>query len=150
MPTHYQGSPDEIRSLNTFIRFTRAYESFMARLMKRGSLGDLTLSQFGVLEVLYHLGPMCQGEVSTKLLKSSGNITLVLDNLEKRDLIQRRRDQQDRRMVMISLTPAGEKKIKEVLPLHIAAIVDELSELSPDEQQVFGDLCKKLGLGSPS
>jgi len=148
MPTHYQGTPDEIRSLNTFIRFTRAYESFMARLMKQGSLGNLTLSQFGVLETLYHLGPMCQGEVSAKLLKSSGNITLVLDNLEKRDLIRRQRDQEDRRMVMISLAPAGETLIKEVLPVQISAIVEELSVLSPEEQQILGDLCKKLGLGS--
>ena len=150
MPTHYQGTPDEIRSLNTFIRFSRAYESFMSRLKNYGSLGDLTLSQFGVLESLYHLGPMCQGEVSSKLLKSTGNITLVLDNLEKRSLIRRQRDQEDRRMVMISLTPTGEELIAKVLPVHVAAIEDELSVLSSEEQEIFGALCKKLGLGHSS
>ena len=46
MPTHYQGTAAEIRSLNAFIRFSRAYEPFMARLAKRGSLGNLTLTQF--------------------------------------------------------------------------------------------------------
>jgi len=150
MPTHYQGTTEEIRALNTFIKFSRAYESFMARLIKHGSLGDLTLSQFGVLEALYHLGPMCQGEVSSKLLKSTGNITLVLDNLEKRDLIRRRRDQEDRRMVTVSLTSAGEALIAAVLPEQIAMIVAELSILTPDEQEALGFLCKKLGTANAS
>ena len=149
MPTHYQGTAEEIRSLNTFIKFSRAYESFMARLIKHGSLGDLTLSQFGVLEALYHLGPMCQGEVSSKLLKSTGNITLVLDNLEKRNLIRRRRDQEDRRMVTVSLTSEGEALIAEILPEQISMIVEELSILTSDEQEILGDLCKKLGTGNP-
>lgn len=150
MPTRYKGTADEIRSLNTFIRFSRAYESFMTRLKNHKSLGGLTITQFGVLEVLYHLGPMCQGEVSKKLLKSTGNITLVLDNLEKQELIQRKRDQEDRRMVMISLTPKGQTLISEILPGQVSAIADELAVLSPEEQQILGDLSKKLGLGKSS
>jgi MarR family 2-MHQ and catechol resistance regulon transcriptional repressor len=51
-------------------------------------------------------------------------------------------------MVMISLTPAGETLIKEVLPVQIFAIVEELAVLSPEEQQILGELCKKLGLGN--
>ena len=42
----------------------------------------MTVSQFGVLEALHHLGPLRQGEISAKLLRSGGNITLVVDNLE--------------------------------------------------------------------
>lgn len=106
MPTHYQGSPKEVQALNTFIKFTCAANAFEARLYQRGVIEDLTPSQFGILETLFHLGPLCQGEVSSKLLKSTGNITLVLDNLEKRDLVQRVRGTEDRRMVMIYLTPA--------------------------------------------
>jgi len=73
MPTHYQGTPQEINALNTYIKMTRAVDSFMNRLNQHRTLGDLTLSQFGVLEALYHLGPMSQNEIGAKILKSSGN-----------------------------------------------------------------------------
>ena len=70
-------------------------------------MGDLTESQFGTLEALYHLGPLCQGEIGQKILKSSGNMTMVVDNLEKRGLVQRQRSQQDRRQIEVSLTRPG-------------------------------------------
>lgn len=145
MPTHYQGTAEETLALNTLIRFTRAYESLTARLAQHDVLEGLTVSQFGVLEALHHLGPMCQGEVSGKLLKSCGNITLVLDNLEKRGLIRRVRQPEDRRMVMISLTDAGEGLISRIFPEQVAAIVTELGILNAEEQQTLGVLCKKLG-----
>jgi MarR family transcriptional regulator, 2-MHQ and catechol-resistance regulon repressor len=145
MPTHYQGTAKEVLALNTFIKFTRAYESLMARLAQSATLGELTVSQCGVLETLHHLGAMCQGEVSGKLLKSSGNVTLVLDNLEKRGLVRRDRDPEDRRMVTISLTAAGEELIARIFPEHVTVIERELSVLSPEEQESLGGLCKKLG-----
>ena len=52
---------------------------------------DLTISQFGVLEALYHKGPLCQRDIAAKILKSTGNITMVIDNLEKRELVRRER-----------------------------------------------------------
>ena len=145
MPTHYQGTPEEVLALNTFIKLTRAVESLGARLARHGTLGNLTPSQFGVLESLYHLGPMCQGEVNAKVLRSTGNMTLVLDNLEKRGLVRRERDADDRRMVNISLTEAGRELISGVLPHHVAAIVEEMSVLTPAEQATLGQVCRKLG-----
>ena len=62
-----------------------------------GTCSDVTVSQFGVLEALHHLGPLRQGEISAKLLRSGGNITLVVDNLEARGLVQRTREANDRR-----------------------------------------------------
>jgi MarR family 2-MHQ and catechol resistance regulon transcriptional repressor len=149
MPTHFQGDPQTILALDTFIKMNRANSAFEARVLAHGSLGALTLSQFGVLEALYHLGPLCQGALSQKLLKSTGNMTLVLDNLEKRGLVQRIRSQEDRRMVTIELTPVGRERIEAIFPLHAAAIRAEMSVLSADEQAQLGRLCRKLGLGSP-
>ena len=111
MPTHYRGTPEEVLALNTFIKLTRAADSLMARLAQRGTLCELTPSQFGVLESLYHLGPMSQGEISVKILRSTGNMTLVLDNLEKRGWVRRERDANDRRKVNISLTEEGREVI---------------------------------------
>ncbi len=145
MPTHYQGTSEEVLALNAFIKLTRAVDSLEARLAQRGALCDLTPSQFGVLESLYHLGPMCQGEVSAKILRSAGNMTLVLDNLEKRGLVRRERDTGDRRKVNIVLTEAGRELISRVLPHQVAAIVEEMGVLTSEEQAALGRICRKLG-----
>ena len=150
MPTHYRGSAQTILALDTFIKFTRAVSALENRLMHRSAIGDLTMSQFGVLETLYHLGPMCQGEVSAKLLRSTGNITLVLDNLEKRGLVRRVRDTADRRMIYLHLTEEGQALIERIFPAQAEAITAEMNVLTPDEQQTLGDLCRKLGKGIPS
>ena len=150
MPTHYQGDPVTTLALDTFIKLTRAAGAIETRLLRRGTLGDLTLSQFGVLETLYHLGPLCQGVLSSKLLKSTGNITLVLDNLEKRGLVKRVREQEDRRMVLITLTPQGEELIARIFPAQAAAITEEMAVLTLAEQETLGQLSRKLGLGNAS
>lgn len=145
MPTHYRGNPKSVLALDTFIKFTRAANAFESRLFQNTTLEDLSPSQFGVLETLYHLGPLCQGELSGKLLKSTGNITLVLDNLEKRGLVRRVRETQDRRMVKIFLTSDGEVLIQRVFPQMVEAITNDLDVLTAEEQDQLGALCRKLG-----
>jgi MarR family 2-MHQ and catechol resistance regulon transcriptional repressor len=145
MPTHYAGTPEETLALDTFIKLTRAADSVTTRLHRMGTIGDLTPSQFGVLESLYHLGSMSQSEIGAKLLKSSGNITLVITNLEKQDLVRRQRDPGDRRVVTVSLTEAGHELVRRIFPDHVSAIVEQMSVLTPQEQATLGDLCRKLG-----
>jgi MarR family transcriptional regulator, 2-MHQ and catechol-resistance regulon repressor len=145
MPTHYSGTRDELRTLDTFIKLTRCTNSLLGRLSERNTVGDLTWSQFAVLETLYHLGPMTQGEISAKVLKSGSNMTTVIDNLERDGLVRRERDTQDRRVIHVNLTDKGSHKIEAVLPVHVAALVEEFSVLSPKEQETLGQLCKKLG-----
>ena len=146
MPTHYRGSPKEIRALDAYIKLTRAAESLNARLGQRGTHRQLTPSQFGVLETLLHLGPMCQTDISNRLLKSTGNITLVIDNLEKRGLVRRERDAVDRRYLTVYLTDAGTTLIVKTFADVEAAIVAEMAVLEPQEQELLGTLCNKLGL----
>ena len=150
MPTHFTGSRTEMRTLDTFIKLTRCTNSLLARLAERNSIGDLTYSQFAVLEALYHLGHLTQGEVSSKILKSTSNITTVIDNLERAGLVRRARDAKDRRVIHVHLTEAGKGKVEAVLPGHVAALVDEFKVLSANEQEMLGELCKKLGKGGRS
>jgi MarR family 2-MHQ and catechol resistance regulon transcriptional repressor len=132
-------------ALDTFIKLTRAADSIGSRLANSGTMGGLTTSQFGVLESLYHLGPLRQGEICAKLLKSGGNVTHVVDNLEKRGLVRRERSEHDRRVITVSLAPAGEELIQRIFPGHVAAIVGEMQILSEQEQQTLGRLCRILG-----
>ena len=147
MPTHYSGTQTEARTLDTFIKLTRCTNSVLARLAERNSIGDLTYSQFAVLEALYHLGSMTQGDISIKVLKSGSNMTTVIDNLERDGLVRRERNDEDRRVVHIHLTEAGKKKLRTILPGHVEALVDEFSVLTASEQETLAGLCKKLGKG---
>ncbi len=142
----YRGTPDELRALNAYVKLMRASESVSARTQRHLSDAGLTVSQFGVLEALYHLGPLSQAELAKKILKSSGNITMVIDNLEKRDLVKRERRQEDRRFYAIRMTPQGKKLIKGIFPAHAGRIVEAMNALTKTEQETLGNLCRKLGL----
>jgi MarR family transcriptional regulator, 2-MHQ and catechol-resistance regulon repressor len=124
----------------------RATDTVTARLSPLVSEAGLSMSQFGVLEALYHLGPLAQCELAKKLLKTGGNVTMVVDNLEKCELVKRKRSQSDRRFVTVALTAKGRRLISRILPPQVAAIVEELSILSGAEQQELDRLCRKLGL----
>jgi len=145
MPTHFQGSEEERRALNAFIKLTRAAEAINDYVNAHLREYKLTVSQFGVLEVIYHLGPLQTGELGQKILKSSGNMTLVIDNLEKRGLVRRQQRADDRRCIEIHLTAAGQALIEEIMPSHVAGVVQTFSVLTPKEQQQLGTLCRRLG-----
>lgn len=145
MGTKYKGNQREIRALNAFINFMRAADSVSSRLSRLLARHGLTMSQFGVLEALYHLGPLSQNELGKKLLKTSGNITMVVDNLEIRALVKRVRSQKDRRSVGVTLTEDGQKLIEKIFQEHVRSIVAELEVLSAAEQETLRRLCRKLG-----
>jgi MarR family 2-MHQ and catechol resistance regulon transcriptional repressor len=107
----------------------------------------LSTSQFGVLESLYHLGPMCQSELATKILKSTGNLTMVVDHLEQRGLVERQRDSSDRRFITVHLTGAGETLIAGMFAEHAAGVAREFAVLTAAEQEQLALLCRKLGKG---
>ena len=146
MGTHYKGSKKEINSLNVYIKLIRAVESLNSILNASLSKEGLTESQFGVLEALFHLGSMSQKNLGSKLLKSGGNITMVIDNLEKRGLVLRRRGVVDRRYYNIQLTDKGKKLIEAVFPKQLKLITDEIGILNENEQQELQRMCKLLGL----
>jgi MarR family 2-MHQ and catechol resistance regulon transcriptional repressor len=124
----------------------RAAESVTARTHRHLSGTGLTISQFAVLEALYQLGPLSQREIGHKILRSSGNITMVIDNLEKNGLVRRERNKADRRFFIIHLTAKGYNLINSIFPPHAAVIAKYLGVLTAAEQDALGRLCKKLGL----
>jgi MarR family 2-MHQ and catechol resistance regulon transcriptional repressor len=71
---------------------------------------------------------------------------MVVDNLEKRGLVTRERDTEDRRFITVTLTPEGRRLIEEVFPTQLAGIVKDMSVLSDTEKEQFGALCRRLGL----
>jgi MarR family 2-MHQ and catechol resistance regulon transcriptional repressor len=136
----------ESLALNTFVKLMRASETVAVSTHRHLAAAGITATQFGVLEALHHLGPLTQRQIGRKILKSGGNITTVVDNLERRALVVRRRDTGDRRCVTVELTLEGGRLIADIFPRHAAVITAEMGILTAAEQAQLGRLCRKLGL----
>jgi MarR family transcriptional regulator, 2-MHQ and catechol-resistance regulon repressor len=145
MPTKFIGTEEEVQSLNSFICLMRASDSIGQNLQNSLLAKNLTVSQFGILETLFHIGPMCQKELSIKILKSTANITTVLDNLEIRNLVKRIRNEIDKRFITVELTDSGRELITSIFPDHVSRINSLFSILSCEEKLVFQKICKVLG-----
>lgn len=148
MPTRYRGGENEVRALNAYITLVRASEAVVGGLHRDLAGKRLTSSQFGVLEALFHLGPLCQGELAAKLLRSGASTTSVVEGLEKRGLVVRQRTEEDKRFVRVALTGKGRRLIEEIFPRHAAAVARRFGVLTEEEQEQLRRLCRKLGLGA--
>ena len=146
MGTHYQGSTEEVLALDSYIKLSRAFETVTTLINGHLHNHDLTISQFGVLEALFHLGPMQPGQLAAKILKSSGNLTLVIENLVKQGLVTRQRREDDRRCIDIHLTADGQALIETIFPSHAASVAKTMGALTGEEQMQLAALCRKLGL----
>jgi MarR family 2-MHQ and catechol resistance regulon transcriptional repressor len=147
MGTHYQGTAAETAALDLYIKLSRAADAATGQINRHLHAHSLTISQFGVLEALYFLGPQQPGGLAQKVLKSSGNMTLVIDNLAKRGLVSRARRPDDRRCIDVTLTAEGTALIEAIFPAHVAGVVETMSVLTPQEQAQLAALTRKLGLG---
>jgi MarR family 2-MHQ and catechol resistance regulon transcriptional repressor len=147
VPTHYQGNKADTAALNASINLVRASETILDKLGADLEAKGLTLGQFGALEALFHLGPMSQKDLGQKLLRTAGNMTLVIDNLERHGWVRGERQKDDRRKILIRLTAGGRQMIERVFPLHLKAVVNEFSRLTLAEQETLRRLCRKLGRG---
>ena len=145
MGTHYNGSKKEMRALDSYIKLMRAADTISSAVNLSLSKFGLTESQFNVLDALYHLGPLSQKELGFKLLKSGGNITMVIDNLEKNSYVERIRGAEDRRIFFVHLTKNGGKRLEEVLISQVNLITSEMNRLSKREQIELQRLCKRIG-----
>jgi MarR family 2-MHQ and catechol resistance regulon transcriptional repressor len=109
---------------------------------------EITATEFAILEVLYHKGPLLLGEVQRKILVTSGGITYLVDRLVEKGLVKRQDCPEDRRARYAVLTPAGQSLIKRIFPDHAARIEQALSGLTTSEQREATVLLRKLGLAA--
>lgn len=133
-------------SLKLWIVLTRAYESVARHAADDAATHGLTIPEFGILEVLYHKGPVLLGEVQRRVLVSSGGTTFLVDRLAAKGLVERRACETDRRARYVALTAAGAQLIARVFPAHVARIARATRGLSSKDQQQLTAMLKTLGL----
>ena len=138
-------SNQEVQILKLYTQLMRATNTVTEKMHRHLLDYKLSISQFGVIEALYHLGPLCQKDIGGKILKTSGNMTLVIDNLEKRELVKREKDPDDRRRMTVRLTESGYELIEKIFPNHSKKANKIFSVLEPEERDSLSLLLKKLG-----
>jgi len=134
-------------ALRLWISLARCYVTFSRAVACKVAEYDLTAPQFGVLEALYHLGPLSLGELADKLLVTGGNVTYVMDRLENQDLVVRERSGDDRRVVRAHLTTKGRATIEGVFPSHVDFVQGLVTGLGSEDRDTLRNLLKKLGKG---
>jgi MarR family 2-MHQ and catechol resistance regulon transcriptional repressor len=126
----------------------KAYQSLREHAEAHIASLGLGLSDFGVLEVLFHRGPKPVNEIGEKVNLTSGSITAAVDRLEKKGLVERRNDPGDRRARVVHLTEAGDSLIRCAFADHSAAMERATSALTPEEREQAINLMRKLGRGA--
>ncbi|MBI3792837.1 MAG: MarR family transcriptional regulator [Gemmatimonadetes bacterium] len=138
----------EERALALWVVLSRAAQAVGALSAADIARSELTVAEFGVLELLHHKGPLLLGEVQKRVLVSSGGVTYIVDRLSERGLIERRACPNDRRARYAALTRKGKALMKQVFPQHAVAIRDAMAGLSPAEQEQAHALLRKMGLAA--
>ncbi len=132
-------------SLDLYIALSRASEWVNAHGDRDIRNYGLNRTEFGVLELLYHKGAQPIQQIGGKVLMSSGNITYVVDKLEKKEFVKRKTSSEDRRLVFAEITEKGKQFIEGVFPKHTEVIEKAVAGLTAEEKKLASQLLKKLG-----
>lgn len=143
-PFTYGKKADDALAL--WVKLARVH-ALMVRLTCRDiNHRGLTQPQFAVIESLGHLGPMKMKTLGAKMLVTGGNMTVVVDNLEKTGLVERVRCLEDRRATWIRLTEKGDALFKAIFPEHAEFVAGTLDVLTEKDVKELSRLLKKFGL----
>jgi MarR family transcriptional regulator, 2-MHQ and catechol-resistance regulon repressor len=132
-------------ALSMWVKLARAHDTFSHLTAASIRTTGLTPAQFGVVECLGHLGPMLIGDLTRKHLVSGGNMTVVVNNLEKDGIVRRSVDKKDKRAFYVQLTPKGKRLFQTTFISQANYIAELASVLTETEQIELGNLLKKLG-----
>ncbi len=123
----------------------RNLSAFNQQTAKIAKEYNLTFPQFMVLEALYSKGDMTVGEVRDKILSSVGTIPLIVNNLVKMNYVERRIDENDRRVCILHLTKEGYDIISQIVPKNDEMIENKMKVLVEEEKEMLVYLLNNLG-----
>src|ERR1700730_7351326 len=134
--------------VHVWLVLAKAFRALMARSVEslelsRAGLGD---SDFRVLEVLLHKGPLPVNTIGPKVWLTPGSISVAVDRLEKKALVKRK-NTGDRRVRLVELTPKGRALITKTFREHATAMEEAAGVLSREERLILLKLLRKLGKG---
>ncbi len=107
-------------------------------------------TDFAVLEILLHKGPLPVNTIGKSVLLASGSITAAIDRLECKGLLQRMANPSDLRARIVKLTASGRRLIQKAFQRHAIDMEEALTSLSAGERLELVRLLKKMGLWAAS
>ena len=134
--------PEPVHVWLVMLKAMQAISSFAASRIEKGGIGD---SDFRVLEVLLHKGPLPVNTIGPKVNLTPGSISVAVDRLHTKGLVSRIEDANDRRIRIVALTPKGRHRIVSMFRGHAATMTRIFSELSSEELSEFEAVLKKIG-----
>ena len=133
-------------SVHTWLILGKAYRAILRPLIAQYQKdSELILSDFGILEVLLHKGPQPVNVIGPKVGLNPGSISVAVDRLYERGLVNREESPNDRRVRVVSLTAEGKKVISAAFRKHAAQIESLFSVLSAEERTQLETLLKRVG-----
>jgi MarR family transcriptional regulator, 2-MHQ and catechol-resistance regulon repressor len=135
---------DAAATLQLVIAVARSYQA-----MERGVRPSLTdhglgMTEFAVLEVLYHKGALPLGDIRDRILVTGASTTYVVKKLEARGLMRRRASAEDQRVVLGEITAKGRKLLDVVFPAHVRRLREISQCLSVSEKHTVARLLRRL------
>ena len=134
--------------MRLLISMARAFKSIDDWVRPRMAARGLAMTEFAVLEVLHHKGPIPLGQLSERILVTGASTNYTVNKLERRGLLCRTKLERDQRVILAELTAAGRKLIEEVFLLHVDDLRSATSGLSTPEKKSVAILLRKLHKGA--
>jgi MarR family transcriptional regulator, 2-MHQ and catechol-resistance regulon repressor len=122
----------------------RAFQAFSAYSDTHIRQFDLTPAQFDVIATLGNTNGLSMGEIGEKTLITKGTLTGVIDRLIQKQLVRREVPEDNRRNVIVQLTPQGQQIFEQSFPSHIAHLKKRFDRLQPSELATLTDLLVQL------
>jgi MarR family 2-MHQ and catechol resistance regulon transcriptional repressor len=135
---------DRTATLQLIIALGRAMQAIERGVRPHLTDSGLGLTEFAVLEVLYHKGALALGEIRDRILVTGASTTYVVKKLEDRGLMRRRTSAKDQRVVFGELTPKGRTLMDKVFPAHVDRLRDVTAGLSASEKRAASQLLRRL------
>lgn len=130
--------------MQLLIALARAYQAVEQGVRPQLAARGLGMTEFAVLEVLYHKGTLPLGEIRDRILVTGASTTYVVKKLEERGLMRRRACAEDQRVVFGELTPKGKALIDELFPAHVDRLREVMAGLSASEKHAATRLLRRL------
>jgi MarR family 2-MHQ and catechol resistance regulon transcriptional repressor len=135
-------TPEAAHTLLVMLKALRAIHHFALPAILKAGLGE---SDFRVLEVLLHKGPMPVNVIGPKVDLNTGSVSVAVDRLYKKGLVSRVESDNDRRVRTVSLTEKGRRVFLPIFREHAALIKRAFQDVSPQEQRRMEEVLKKIG-----
>ncbi|GGN55854.1 MarR family winged helix-turn-helix transcriptional regulator [Oceanobacillus indicireducens] len=132
-------------SLKSFVVLMKASKTLEEMVKKDIAAHGMKLSDFSILEALYHKGRQTIKQISEAVLINTGSITYVIDKLEKNELLRRTNCKDDRRVIYIEITDKGKEVMNEVFPKHQARIEEVFEGISEEHKEILIETIKTVG-----